>query len=437
MMRHREWKMWVRSKPWALRWFIYLVLLRPVIDNLYYLKHVSPFLSPLYIVGVLSPLLALGAIMRYKMRFNAPADRSFRVWSVMLLIISTMMLILWGLSLATLSNVLKFIMPVYLYFFLRVFIRDRYDLEGLIRTFMYSLLIVMAIFVYEVFIGPIRITESRGLTRFQGNFGDVFNYGLYITFGLIFMAYRHLKTGSYRLNLRSITRLLLVLGIGVLVLLRINHAATLIVFSTIVFIFFYYITRRNAIPIVMLVFLGVILFQSKGDQLFDENVNPLFEKEFQVLSGDVNEEQLFHGRYGRWLYFMDYYQQQSLPAQLISVPLFNPGDPVFLTTGGGSHNDFIRIGMYTGLIGLFFYLLFHWRIFRLSRSAPIEDRFLIVGSLAMLMLYSVTLTPTLYAPLLYMLYAIFAYAVGDAQSRSIAMKAPPISTPDGRPETRT
>ncbi|HRZ78170.1 MAG TPA: hypothetical protein P5248_12420, partial [Bacteroidales bacterium] len=67
-MKHREWKHWVRSKPWALRWFIYLVLLRPVIDNLYYLKHVSPFLSPLYIVGVLSPLLALSALLRYRNR---------------------------------------------------------------------------------------------------------------------------------------------------------------------------------------------------------------------------------------------------------------------------------------------------------------------------------------------------------------------------------
>ncbi|MBE0640980.1 MAG: hypothetical protein IH599_03025, partial [Bacteroidales bacterium] len=393
-MKHREWKSWVRSKPWALRWFIYLVLLRPVIDNLYYLKHVSPFLSPLYIVGVLSPLLALGALLRFRMRFNTPADRVFRLWSIMLLIISIAMLILWGPNLVTLSNVLKFIMPAYLYFFLRILVQGRRDLEGLIRTFMYSLVIVLAIFFYELFLGPIRITESRGLTRYQGNFGDVFNYGLYISFGLIFLAYHQLKAGRYRFDLRGLLRLALILGIGILVLLRINHAATLIVFSSITLIFIYYLTRRNALPIVLMVLMGVLMFQYKGDQLFEENVNPLFEKEFQVLSGDVNEEQLFHGRYGRWQYYLDYYNSRDIISRTLSVPLFNPHDPVFLTTGGGSHNDYIRIGMYSGLLGLFLYLLFHWRVFRLRTRLPAEDRFLVGSALLMVLLYSITLTPT-------------------------------------------
>lgn len=423
-MKYREWKAWIRSKPWALRWFIYLVLLRPVIDNLYYLKHISPFLSPLYIVGVLSPLLALGALLRYRMHFNTPADRVFRIWSIMLLVISTSLLILWGPNLVTLSNVLKFIMPAYLYFFLRILIQGRRDLEGLVRTFMYSLVIVLAIFFYELFIGPIRITESRGLTRYQGNFGDVFNYGLYISFGLIFLSWHQLQAGRYRFDLRGLARLILVLGIGALVLLRINHAATLIVFSSITFIFIYYLTRRNALPIVLMVLLGVLLFQSKGDQLFEENVNPLFEKEFQVLSGEVNEEQLFHGRYGRWQYYLDYYRSRDVLSQAFSVPLFNPHDPVFLTTGGGSHNDYLRIGMYSGLMGLIMYFLFHWKIFRLRKKLPPEDRFLVGSALLMLFLYSITLTPTLYAPLLYMLYAIFAYAVREAAVR-IAPAGPP------------
>lgn len=427
-MKHREWKSWVRSKPWALRWFIYLVLLRPVIDNLYYLKHVSPFLSPLYIVGVLSPLLALGALLRFRMRFNTPADRVFRLWSIMLLIISIAMLILWGPNLVTLSNVLKFIMPAYLYFFLRTLVQGRRDLEGLIRTFMYSLVIVLAIFFYELFLGPIRITESRGLTRYQGNFGDVFNYGLYISFGLIFLAYHQLQAGRYRFNLRGLLRLTMILGIGVLVLLRINHAATLIVFSSITLIFIYYLTRRNALPIVLMVLMGALMFQYKGDQLFEENVNPLFEKEFQVLSGDVNEEQLFHGRYGRWQYYLDYYNSRDIISRTLSVPLFNPHDPVFLTTGGGSHNDYIRIGMYSGLLGLFLYLLFHWRVFRLRTRLPAEDRFLVGSALLMVLLYSITLTPTLYAPLLYMLYAIFAYAVRESAGR----KAP--AGPPTRPQ---
>ncbi|HRZ77447.1 MAG TPA: hypothetical protein P5248_08780, partial [Bacteroidales bacterium] len=360
----------------------------------------------------------------YRNRAVTPTDRIFRLWAAMLLVISAAMLILWGPNLVTLSNVLKFIMPAYLYFFLRLFVRGRHDLEGLIRTFMYSLVIVLGIFFYELFLGPIRITESRGLTRYQGNFGDVFNYGLYISFGLIFLAYRQLGAGRLHLSMKGVVNLGLALGTGLLVLLRINHAATLIVFSGITFVFIYYLTRRNVLPIVFMVFLSALLFQYKGDQLFEENVNPLFEKEFQALSGEVNEEQLFHGRYGRWQYYLDYYTSRDVLSQALSVPLFNPHDPVFLTTGGGSHNDYIRIGMYSGLLGLFLYLLFHWKIFRLRRQLVPGDRFLVISALLMLLLYSITLTPTLYAPLLYMLYAIFAYAVREAAGHG-ATAGPP------------
>jgi len=410
-MKYREWKYWVRSKPWLLRWFIYLVLLRPVVDNLYYLKHISPFLSPLYIVGVLTPVLALLALTRKHEPFRTSADRIFRSWSVMVLITTLFILIYHKIDLALLANALKFAMPVFLFFFLRLFVRHRRDIDGLIQTFLYSLAIVLVLFFYELSFGPIKTTESRGLTRIQANFGDVFNYGLYLCFGLLFIAYREMKEGKLRIRFSVLFRLGLSLLIGILVLLRINHAASLIVFSTLLFLYAYYQSHKNLLAVFSFLIIGLILFQYLGDRLLEETITPLFERDMQALSGEINQEQLFHGRYGRWEYYWDFFKSQSIPRQFLGAPIFYPDAPLFLSTGSGSHNDFIRIGMYTGLLGLFFYLFFHLRLFFSTRRLPLHDRFLLTGALAITALYSITLTPTLYAPVLYMVYAIFAFSI--------------------------
>lgn len=410
-MKYREWRYWVRSKPWSLRWFIYLVLLRPVIDNLYYLKHISPLLSPLYIVGVLTPILSLLALNNYRPRFSTSFDKVFRGWTILVVIASIMTWMSDPISLITLSMALKFVIPVILFFFLRLFMQRRHDMDGLIQTFMYSLAIVVGIFFYELTFGPIKITESRGLTRIQGNFGDVFNYGLYLCFGLIFVAYREMKVGSLRMKPRVLIRLGFSLALGVVVLLNINHAASLIVFACILFLYAYYQSRRNMVTVFLFIIVGVVLFSVLGERLLEESISPLFERDLMALSGEINQEQLFHGRYGRWQYYIDFYSKQPILGQLFGLPIFSFNEPVSLTSGGASHNDYIRIGMYTGLVGLITYLSFHIRLFLRTRKIPYEDRFLVTSVLVMVALFSITLTPTLYAPLLYMAYGVFSYII--------------------------
>src|SRR5690606_40353001 len=60
-MSFGAWRRWVAELPWALRWFVVLVLVRPLLDTLYFLKEISPFLSPLYIVGVLTPVAVVAS----------------------------------------------------------------------------------------------------------------------------------------------------------------------------------------------------------------------------------------------------------------------------------------------------------------------------------------------------------------------------------------
>ena len=178
-MRFKDWKIWIKSKPWILKWFILLVLLRPIIDNLYFLKEISPFLSPLYIVGVLTPIIVVYVLAKFPKPKKSSFDKYFKIWSFFLLVGILFVIIFDPLSKDSFEFLLKLSLPIYLYFFVRVFIQNKRDLEGVLTTFLYSGGFVAVLLLYELLFGAIRIVESRGMERLQRSFGDVVSYGIY------------------------------------------------------------------------------------------------------------------------------------------------------------------------------------------------------------------------------------------------------------------
>ncbi len=234
-MTFKEWTAWLRDLPWAFRWFPLLVLFRPVVDNLYFLKSVSPLLSPPYLVGVLTPIACVVALIRFKSPSRTGLDKAFLYWSVMVLLSALFLLFYDPLSMLTFEYVLKITIPVYLYFFLRLFITDLRDLHGILQSFLYSTLFVVVLLMYEVFVNPISVQESRGLERIQASFGDVVSYGMYITFAVIiatyyFFARQHLVTFNRRMVLLGV-----VLAFSLLGLVNIYHTASYSVFATLNF----------------------------------------------------------------------------------------------------------------------------------------------------------------------------------------------------------
>ncbi|HXD93300.1 MAG TPA: hypothetical protein VNX01_08810, partial [Bacteroidia bacterium] len=90
-MTYKEWKYWLKSQPWHLRWFTVLVLIRPIVDNFYYLKNISPFLSPLYLVGIATPILCVYAIISFKRKDKSVFDFLFGIWTILILLSLTFM----------------------------------------------------------------------------------------------------------------------------------------------------------------------------------------------------------------------------------------------------------------------------------------------------------------------------------------------------------
>lgn len=415
-MTFREWTEWLSELPWMLKWFPILVIFRPVVDSLYFLKEVSPLASPPYIVGVLTPLLAILALVRYQYPPFRKVDKAFFHWAILILISCFCLLIYDPLSILSLEFMLKLAMPVYLFFFIRLLIRDLRDLHGIIQSFLYAGAIVAGLLLFEVLVNPIGIEESRGLQRIQGSFGDVVSYGMYIIFALIgatyfFFSRNHVNTLAKRLTLFGI-----VLAISLLGLVNIHHTATYTVFFLVNSLFLLFNFRKGdpGTGFVLILFAGLALSYF-GSSLIEEKITPLIETDLAVYSGEQDTDRLLHGRVGRWRVMLEKFSSESVVVQFLGYPL--KFDYVFQFIGIGSHNDFIRILFATGILGLLLYIRLLVVVFRRSGFLGPAQRFLLYATFAALLFYSISVTPTFYAPFMYFALAVFAYVTLPEQYR--------------------
>lgn len=315
------------------------------------------------------------------------------------------------LSLQGLELTTKLITPPLLYFFARHLIRSEDDLRGVLTTFLYSAAVPFSMLLYEHLFATIGVAEGRGdLVRFQGGYADVLNYAIYVVGTLLAAGYLFMQSGgaSY------VRRALLLLGAGALCLLgvlSIHHAATWTICGVLVALFVYDNLSARSVPaLLMVVLAGVLVAVFVGDTI-RANVATIFEVDLEVIEGGEEPDRAFHGRVGRWKRYFAEWQDMSLVAKAIGAPI-HPVPPEMLRGMllSGIHNDYMRIGCASGLAGLTLYLGFYLVLLLKTVAAPRSERFLIRGMAAVILLFSVTTSPTLYAPLTYLGLPVFAYA---------------------------
>jgi len=144
-------------------------------------------------------------------------------------------------------------MPIYLFFFLRLLIRSRKDLDGILQTFLYSSFFVIAIFLFEIFVNPVKVLKTRGLERIQGSYGDVMNYAIYMSLGFLIMCYFYLrnKNSNYVVNMNRNIIITIVLSLACL--FKISHTASYGVFLVILLLFILYNLKTNKTAGVILI----------------------------------------------------------------------------------------------------------------------------------------------------------------------------------------
>jgi O-antigen ligase len=406
-LNYKEWKYWLKSLPWHLRWFVILVLIRPVVDNFYYLKNISPFLSPLYIVGIATPILCVYAIITYKHKDRSTLDILFGCWSAFVFLSLLFMFLNDPGSKTFLEYFLKLSMPVYLFFFLRLLIRSRKDLDGILQTFLYSSLFVVGVFLFELLVNPIKMQKTRDLERIQGYYGDVMNYAIYLSQGFLIVCYFYFSKKNVQSSFVRNRTFIFTILICVACLFKISHTATYGVFLGILLLFLLFNVRTNkTVGFVFIIFISAVAYLFGGDAI-EKNVAPLLKTDIAVYEGKKSEERLLHGRVGRWKAMLEQFSGFSVPAQLFGMPLIL--EDSYAEVSSGAHNDFVRILFFTGLIGLIFYLLIIITYFGRLKYLQSDQHFLALGAMTILFLYSISTCPTLYAPMLYILFSVVCY----------------------------
>ncbi|MEO8087448.1 MAG: hypothetical protein ABI763_11540 [Bacteroidota bacterium] len=415
-MTFKEWREWYKELPWTVKWFVILVLLRPIIDNFYKLKEVSPFLSPLNIVGVLTPFLIYFSIASGSMpkKNKSKVVNLFFTFGVIVVFNWILLDILYP-TITIIGFSIKSITPILLFFYLLYVIRSLRDLEGVMTSFLYSGIYLLILMLYEFIFGSIsggHLTEGRGGgERLGGFYNDMMNYAIYIVGTLLIGGYYFLKNVyAKKKSGRYVLKFAIMMAISLMGLIGIKHVSTwavCIALFTLIGIFNF----RNFQGFFVILFLSIIIFAIFGKSIYESQIEPLVNKEINVANGDSQIEGGLNGRVGRWeRYFDVWFNDIPIYSKLIGVPTSGSRlAPVMC--GGGMHADYVRLLFTTGIIGLFIYLAFMAMVLYRGMAFKIPERFLIFGSVIAMMLHSVSTVPLAYSAYNYILFSIMSYSM--------------------------
>ncbi len=414
-MSFKEWREWYKELPWSFKWFVILILLRPIIDNFYKLKEVSPLFSPLYIIGILTPILILVSIYSKKLnrRHNSPIDNVFFCYGL-LVAINALILDIYFPSISVIANSIKWMTPPLLFLYLRHVIRSERDLNGVLTAFLYSGIYLLIQMSYELIFSSIQndhVTEGRGGgERLLGFYNDMMNYAVYVVGTMLIGGYFFLKdVYSGRKSKIGSLKFPLTLVIVFAGLIAIKHVSTWAVCISLLGLIILYNFRnlRGFIIVMFIVSIGVTFF---AQTIYDKQIKPLINKEVDVAHGDALIEGGLNGRVGRWeKYFDIWIDEIPLYSKLFGIANTGNRNSIMMT-GGGMHNDFVRNLFMVGIVGLLLYFIFLVMVFFRSRYFRIPEKFLIVGALLALSLHSISTLPLAYSSYIYLLLSVFSFS---------------------------
>ncbi len=393
--RHRE---WIKSLPFYNKWFVMLVLTRPFIDMLYFMKETSPLLSPLYWVGILTPIMTFYSL-------NATREKNIEIQRVFpglkLLMWMTFVAIFigsWtsGNLIAYIGLVFKIITPFVLAYYIgRIILLEGFK-DRLIYTLSLAALFASILMVLEYFVNPgSRSMGSVGNEYVEGFFADPFSYGMYLNILLV----TGLK-GSYSKRYKRFV--FIVLLAGSLVLLTIGHLASiglLVVLS--LYKYMYKIGKGGSLPYVIIVASAFYFLQAEIAE--DSRPGQQVSNEMEVLAGTRPIEQGAHGRMSRWIMYMDAWTDQSMFSKLFGISYsIEPGIEQWIS--GSVHNDFLRMMFTVGIFGLILYLIIILRLL-LSKQGDSMYTLEYKSMMLIIIVYSFTSLPLL-VPMTSYLFAI-------------------------------
>lgn len=403
-----------RELDFYARWFLWLLLLRPVLDTFYELKNVSAFASPLYWVGVGTPIMVAISILKgYKIDRDKLAGSVFvNIMIAMIVLNIAAVLMSAGVTMSSLEIVLKVSLFPFIYYYVSVYYRQSKYYDVAISAQALSSIFVYGMIIYEQVFGSITARYTTGgIEAASGLFADSVSYGMYLNISLVSWLY------LYRRNI-GVSKYFIVgvVAITVVGIISIGHLASLACFVLIIIFYFKSMVKQKPLVSMLIMSMLVVIVYLMFAEEFDKQYQPKIEREMEVFSGDRDAAQGFHGRMTRWVDFRDRWQDVSLFGRILGVSLdFDARiwhSAWLLIT---PHNDYMRIGFLTGIVGLLSYIAWLFRIYMSSRKLEDEYKFISIATISMFVLYSFTTLPTLYPQSVY--YGLLVFVFTSSRER--------------------
>jgi hypothetical protein len=414
-MNFKAWLSWYRSLHLSRKWFVILIIIRPIIDNFYELKEASVLASPLYIVGVLTPVLILLSYTANKFPKPIPAAQDFPLkLFAFFLFGNCLVFYATQLSVTSLGDVVKYTTPILLYFYSRSFIQSKQDLDGIIFACLIACIFPFGMLMYESFVNPIAIeyisTGRGGGSRIRGAYADIMNYAVYIELFFIIISYWFLANlyGRVKLKINAV-HVAIALVFVFYGLTRIKHVSTWTV-TLVVFVLMMIHNLRNARGFIFVIVLITIISAFFAEDIYNSQIEPLIWKELRVVDGESESSQALNGRMSRWERYFEIWEQMPMSNHFIGITTANFPETDNMI-GAGMHSDYVRLLFLTGFIGVGAYVFFILAVATRYSQLRMPEKFLLSATVVSILLWSVSTIPTLYAPLLYFTYPVFAYAL--------------------------
>ena len=265
--------------------------------------------------------------------------------------------LVWGLGASPLATFETLVLNINIYlgfFLIPVFIQNQQHLKQFLFAMMICGIFPILISLYQWQTGVVfQERTTVGLSRYVGFYHDAFPvrfYGLMTLFSINLYQFIF----KFRSFLSKVFALFLLLGAFLSIYLVFSKAAVGILGLWVVLLLLFSKSRIKQTFSILIGF--TVIFLVFGETVFD-SMNQLFSKEFSYQAGDLDD-----ARYtlaGRGYIWSNYWQfwsnEQSFFFQWFGDGLDRP-----------VHNEFFRVLLFNGIIGLLFLLLFLLRIMRRS-----------------------------------------------------------------------
>jgi len=419
MINFRSWLFWLKNITWSKKWFVLVILLKPIIDMFWDSKD-SGFFSPPQLLGVIFPFIALISTLGERNRLESPP-----YLKILFVIIFTndVITILLEPSLIMFGELIRHVTFIVIFYYMIYFLNSEKNFQMFLHTFLYSCVIPFSILFYEILVGPInpsQLTASRGGgMRYNGGYADIMTYAIYFLGSFVIINYYFLKRILEKRIFLKNKWYWTIFIISIIGLFFIKLTAAWSIFGAILLLLFLYQARKSK-GLIYLAFLLIIGVAFAGDLMVAE-INPLLNKEMNVIEGRAGYETSFNGRMSRWIRYFEIWEQ--MPSEVVFIGVAVSGfKEAPIMASGGMHNDFVRMLFHVGLIGLILYLLFFFHLtLNASRILP-SDRFLLFSGIMVIMLFSISAVPTIYFTLQYLTMAIFVHSLKLGQN--VGYKSP-------------